>query len=219
MDFQKASKIILQNNRIKIYCGLILLCSLLSLPEDYKLDKRNLLNQWFVKLGWFWTNIFTLPIIFITTKSNDKEAVSKTIFRIITCTILWYTSVNLFQYIDDATGFDISGHTFLLMFSNLLITSELKLLESKLAKNRREKEILGAKSAGDQFIFPESKIGKFKISLLVLTLLWDFMLIQTALYYHTIIQKVIAAIWAIGSWYLLHINFYHNLQLESKRLN
>lgn len=189
-DPDRMKRTFTQNFRIPIYCGLILVCSIITIPEDYKIDKRNILNQWFVKLGWFWTSALTLPFIFANIKMEDRLDVSRATFRFIMSTIFWYMSTNLFQLLDDATGFDISGHTFLLVFSNLLITSEMKLSDTSSTDKR------------DSLVLP------MRVSLLVLTSLWDFMLIQTALYYHTILQKLIAAMWAIGSWYMLHILFY-----------
>lgn len=200
----------LGHNRILAYCVLITFCSILSLPEEYKVEKSNVLNQWFVKIGWFWTNALILPLLFLTIKNDDKENVAQATLRILSSTFLWYTSVNLFQLIDTNTGFDISGHTFLLMFSNLIINSEIKysrLNKSSLKGNSRETSttltVLGLDKNEPQPLFT------VKVFLFILSALWDFMLLQTALYYHTILQKAIAALWAIGSWYILHLLFYH----------
>lgn len=189
----------LGNTRMQVYCAILLVCSLVSLPEDYKIDKSNILNQWFVKLGWFWTSVLVLPLLFSSIKINDRESVANAIFRIILSTILWFTSVNLFQFFDTTVGFDISGHTFLLIFSNLLISSEMRLSETNDSSQSGD--------SNDSMLTKKHK-PKIKLILMILTILWDFMLLQTALYYHTIIQKLIAAIWAFGSWYIMHILFY-----------
>lgn len=181
------------------YCVTISICSLLSLPEDYRVDKSNLLNQLFVKLGWFWTLALLTPLMLAPVKSSDKQAVSQEILKLATSTLIWYTSVNLFQYVDNVTGYDISGHTFLLIFSNLLITSELK--------NSRHR-FEGSSDSG--------KTKLLQSFPLVLSLLWDFMLLQTAIYYHTIVQKTIAAAWAFGSWYLMDRLFYEKQAYSSK---
>lgn len=195
LDSRKMQQTFRQNVRIPIYCCLILVCSVIPLAEDYKIDKRNILNQWFVKLGWLWTTALILPLMFVNIRIDDRLNVSKAVFRFILSTILWYTSTNFFQILDDMVGFDISGHTFILMFSNLLITSELRL-------SSQHKGL--------------DSMQHVKISSMLLTLLWDFMLIQTALYYHTVLQKTIAALWAIGSWYLLHILFYERALEENQ---
>ena len=190
--------------RISTYCLLIFICSVLTLPEDYKIDKRNVLNQWFVKLGWFWTSSLVAPFSLISLHTNDKDSVSSAILRVVFSTFIWFTSVNLFQFVDDQTGFDISGHTFLLIFSNLLITSELKLHNLSEQQHNRIKTDKKSPQTRDT----DSRVRIFKTALITLTILWDFMLLQTALFYHTIIQKLIAAAWAIGSWYIVHQLFY-----------
>lgn len=202
----KIGQVLLKNIRILVYISIILVCPFLDPPDEYKIDKRNILNQWFVKNGWGWTSTAITPLIFKTIEVNDKEAVSSTIFRLITSTTLWYVSVNLFQYIDTTTGFDISGHTFLLMFANLMITSELKLSSAHLKQSQlvTKNNIVRTK---------DSSVLVIKIFVLTLSILWDFMLLQTALYYHTILQKAIAAVWAIGSWYIMHHLFYQKSQL------
>lgn len=195
IDYSRLSRAIKQNVRIPVYWALVIICSILSLPEDYKLDKRNLLNQYFVKLGWFWTSSLTLTLLLLNTRTDDRESVKNIILKWFSSTFLWYLSTSFFEYVDQAVGFDISGHTFILIFSNLIISSELRLLNDD----------------GVDRTTSESRhqhIPTIKTSLLLLSILWDFMLLQTALYYHTIIQKFIAAVWAVGSWYILYLTFY-----------
>lgn len=192
--FQK----LVSNNRVIAYCAIILIGSLSSLPEDYRIDKRNILNQMFVKLGWFWTLALLAPLTLAHVKSTDRDAVSQGLLKLVTSTIIWYISVNTFQYIDDLTGFDISGHTFLLIFSNLIITSELRISGYRLK----------------QYSDLNSRGKLLKVLPLILSLLWDFMLVQTAIYYHTIVQKAIAAMWAFSSWYLIQVLF-NEQQLHS----
>lgn len=187
--------------RILAYCCIITIFSLLSIPDAFKIEKSNLLNQWFVKLGWFWTNILLLPFQFSNMKIDDKLELSRTVFRFIISSVFWFISVNLFQMFDGATGFDISGHTFLLIFSNLVIHSELEYQDRR--NNIKDKNDL---KAGHRDISRYQR-EKLRTYLLSLSKLWDFMLLQTALYYHTWIQKVVGAAWAIGSWYALDFAF------------
>lgn len=203
MDGHKFRRTCVSNTRIPVYCFLVLFCSIISLPEDFKIDKANILNQWFVKLGWFWTSTLLLPLAFSSIRVDDKKNVSLAIFRIILSSILWYVSVNFFQFLDSTTGFDISGHTFLLTFSNLLLSSEMK---------HSEKSTAISKPEACYAILPEA----LKLPLLVLRTIWDFMLLQTILYYHTILQKAVALVWAIGSWYLLHTLFYERAETGLK---
>lgn len=206
--YQRMIQRVRQNHRVLAYSALVLVGSLLSLPEDYKIDKRNILNQWFVKIGWFWTNALLLPLLFATIRMDDRETVAQAIFRLVASSTLWYTSVNIFQFVDTTTGFDISGHTFLLMFSNLFITSELKLTDTQIVVAGDENQ---TKKKSSSITNLQAQTSRIKLSLVILSALWDFMLLQTTLYYHTIIQKAIAAIWAILSWYIMDIVFYQKV--------
>ena len=148
-------------------------------------SKGNILNVYFVKLGWGWTLALLSPFIIMTSSilypgpqvaSNQdgnresrkqekfsqvisifQKLVTKDLTRIVVCTLVWYFSVNLFVSIESVygscavqsgnsttsqvtskfsskyscskqgyiwSGFDISGHTFLLMFSILCIIEE-----------------------------------------------------------------------------------------------
>lgn len=193
--------------RIAAYCGIVTLGSMLTLPDDYKVEKTNVLNQYFVKLGWFWTNILLLPLFYLTIADTDRESVAQTFARIICNSGAWYLSVNLFQILDGITGYDISGHTFLLIFSNLIIFSELRLLAGKqqLQDERQTKRTGDSVRQQSKLLHLNSlqQLRIVKLSLLALTLVWDFMLIQTALYYHTWFQKTLAAAWAISCWYFI----------------
>lgn len=202
-----------QNKRVLVYCCMIVVCSVLTISEAYKIEKKNILNQWFVKLGWFWTNLLLLPLHFISIDTEDREGVSRSIFRLVTSSMLWYLSVNAFQYLDEATGFDISGHTFLLVFSNLIIESELKLFnltcKNKSDNDKKSTNLMSQEAHNSSHLHVRS-------ALLVLSALWDFMLLQTTLFYHTFIQKIIGAIWAIGSWYILDVLFYQDFSIRPK---
>lgn len=282
----------------------------------FKIDKKNILNQWGVKIGWFWTCALLAPFMLLTglvVKINNLQSHEeqreidhiikriklkkdyyghlqlalvglKTIdfLRLVLNTLAWYLSVNFYNFIEAltsncvdqsknvvlssissrdhctraghrfVTGFDISGHTFLLLFANLLIISESRImigwenLESSLEvtnlqDNNRSKTKDGISLRGDlpsksrlnqahsnRISQPDRKMGiaqsnqnaiylyrKFAtpirimfIFLTVLCVVWDFMLIQTALFYHTMIQKLIAALWATAVWYILYYHLY-----------
>lgn len=179
-----------QTKRICFYLILVVVGSLISLSEEYKFNKANILNQWFVKLGWFWTNALLLPLLFMTTSDSDRNGVFQICLRFLSTSFVWYFSVNMFQSIDDYIGYDISGHTFLLTFSNLIISSELD--------NASKKQKL---------VQTDRNIRIIRYSLLILTFLWDFMLIQTILFYHTWFQKVLGLLWSIVCYLLLYLSF------------
>ncbi|RWS27085.1 FIT family protein-like protein [Leptotrombidium deliense] len=236
-----------------------------------KIMKGNILNQWFVKIGWFWTLVLVTPFVAMTSeilrlnvptnenetknntsiKSNNtttsevksrkdyilqlaREKLKKDLIRVVVATVMWWSFTTFFEWFDNYTascsisshktrvaclnvgarwtGFDISGHTFILLFSNLIILEECAAMigwepfgNQLNAMQQHYQKVYGQDYEQhviySRYIVP---IRIFFLTLTVLTLLWDFMLIQTALFYHTMIQKFVAFVIAASLWYLLY---------------
>lgn len=202
----------------------------------YKTEKGHFLNQYFVKLGWFWTLVLLIPFQALTRKSienRDKWYDLRDVIRVCLITLSWYFSVNSFNYIESSTakcsqlsiksrsaclnkgwswyGFDISGHTFILLFSNLVLIEESKviagfenlgyLLDSRWQEQRRLNKEFKHYDLYLKLLVP---IRVLFISITFLSLLWEFMLIQTVLHYHNFLQKMIAFVWSLGCWYVCY---------------
>lgn len=203
----------------------------------FKSEKHHFLNVYFVKLGWFWTTLFIVPFLILTQRviENRRHWFEwKDLGRVILATGLWFLSTSLFIHIEHATGscshptirskdqcskgghywhgFDISGHTFILLYSALMIIEEAKvmigfenfgyLLDSraqylkKMHDKHCDHNALYAK-----YLIP---IRVLFICLTLLNIVWDFMLIQTVLFYHSFFQKLLAYFWAVFLWYITY---------------
>lgn len=116
-------------------------------------QKHNFLNQYFVKLGWAWTLAALVPFVSMTSlvyTSFNVKHVKNHMSRVLIATIAWYTMTSLFDLIDTVTGhcsvhqavvskrdckvnkhewlgFDISGHTFILIYSLLIMVEEVRI--------------------------------------------------------------------------------------------
>lgn len=228
-------------------------------------SKGNVLNVYFVKIGWGWTLALLSPFVLMTSsiihlQSSKNEGSSKQdkivsfcrkvfikdLTRIVICTLVWYFSVNLFVSIESVygscsapsmngttsqtvtgkfaskgscsregyiwSGFDISGHTFLLMFSILTILEESGIMSGwepfgSTLKGLQQHEQKTKRSDNKQYIIFERYSVFIRILFILLTLLlliWDFMLIQTVLFYHTMIQKAVAGIWSVTLWFICY---------------
>ena len=236
-------------------------------------SKGNVLNVYFVKIGWGWTLALLSPFILMTSsiihlqspedqgsggdKNSKQDKVSqimslcrkmfiKDLTRIVICTLVWYFSVNLFVSIESVygscstpsinattsqtvtakfpskgscsrqgyiwSGFDISGHTFLLMFSILTILEETGIMSGwepfgSTLKGLQQHEQKTKRSDNQQYIVFERYSIFIRVLFVLLTLLlliWDFMLIQTVLFYHTMIQKAVAGIWSVSLWFICY---------------
>lgn len=136
------------------------------------------------------------------------------------------------------TSFDVSGHAFLLIWCVFFITEEAKAIigwdsikefirheehnrqsllkyGSSIASPDSFEETPLKSLADDEFELLKENYGKFdviaKIVLVVLTvftLLWDIMIVATALYFHVMIEKVIAGLIAAFMWFVLYRGFY-----------
>ena len=202
-----------------------------------KTQKKNLLNVFFVKMGWFWTTVLLTPFVVLAGRviENRSSWVSwSDLNRVLVATFFWFISTNIFWRIEIQSGscsskaiqsrllcvrsghqwhyFDISGHTFILLYSILVIIEETKsmvnfenfgyLLDSRAQFRRKvQNKSDNHNELYTRFLVPTRV---FFVLLTLLTLLWDFMLIQTVFFYHSTLQKILAAIWAVFVWFLTY---------------
>ena len=249
-------KIVFASAHVKIgaYMFALIICSLLKdfnlINQRYYLSrKQSLLNVYFVKFGWAWTLVTTVPFVLMTSiviTNGNQNLVRKNLTRLIIATFFWYTLTSLFEIIDTRTGrcslksvqtkldckvnrnewlesFDISGHTFLLMYSLLVMVEESKVFEhwEALKKNLESKAQEAAENNETDkkikwFIILTPFIKFFLISMAILAVLWEFMLLVTFLYYHEMMHKLIAACFAIAAWFITYQTWfsYRNLFLS-----
>ncbi|RWS13645.1 FIT family protein CG10671-like protein [Dinothrombium tinctorium] len=178
-----------------------------------------------------------------------QNAKSEYFVRIAINTFVWWFITNFFEWYDSYSascsiaahknrevcvrsggkwaGFDISGHTFLLLFSNLIILEECVAMvgwesfgDQLNAKQQHYQKIY--RENYQQHIMFSRYIIPIRILFILLTLLsilWDFMLVQTALFYHTMIQKFIAFLFALSLWFLLYKLIYKYLNVAVPHLN
>ena len=219
--------------KVPFYLFVVVVCSFIHgfqpLPQSYLSNKRNVLNVYFVKFGWGWTLLVLIPFISFTSSlytSLNPLAILKHLRRMAVATCGWYIWVNLFVYIEELTGFcegeetliskrscyqegfywdgfDISGHCFLLTYSALVISEELQ---------HKPHWPSDAVQTSPENIneFQHMNIARlltlevFSLFAGLLSILWEFMLVFTTIYFHTFSQKVLGAVIAIFTWYIIY---------------
>ena len=204
------------------------------LPQSYLSNKRNVLNVYFVKFGWGWTLLLLIPFISFTSSvytSLNPFAILKHLSRMAVATWGWYFWVNLFVYIEELTGFcegeetliskrscyqegfywngfDMSGHSFLLIYSALVIKEELQpklywpSIMSPVVQTSPENINRFQHRNIARLVTPLVEVFSFFAGLLLI--LWEFMLVFTTIYFHTVYQKVLGALIAIFTWYIIY---------------
>lgn len=195
--------------------------------KNFFADVDNPFNQYLVKWAWGWTLALVSLHHLVQPGPWDfsKEGLGKAC-RLAMGHMVWYLGARLaFPWFEEATGvckashftsrracykgnsiwtgFDTSGHCFLLTFNNLLISEET-------AESRKGKlEIIQKKKNGDgdnkqQEGEEEQPFAWSRLLLCLLMLVWDVMIICTSLYFHTFLEKVLGTACGVGAWYLLY---------------
>jgi len=219
-----------------IYIVFVLVLSIIStiftLPDHYYfVQKHNIFNKYGTKIGWFWTLLFLTPFIWLTSmaRNNSKFKACQNLLRLGISTILWYSFTSMFVRFEHITGkcngendfsrlqcmrhdkewipgIDISGHTFMLVLANLIISEEAFSFKnwpsSSMVHNPGSQSRIGG--ARDNHEKSTRIITIFFILMFLLHGLWDFQIIITSLYYHTVPHKLIGAMLAISSWYMTY---------------
>ena len=234
------------NVKIGIYACAVSVVSLITdifpVPQSYLSNRKNFLNQYFVKLGWGWTFLVLGNFIFVSSYTyccGNFKLVRRHLSRLAVGTFWWYTCTAIFEYVEDVTGvcqfgeevdyttkrecikagfvwsgFDISGHTFLLLHCLLLISEESRILtcwEKVSDFIKKEEETPTQKITVEEFTKLKEIVTDYKtyfrVSVVLITclqLIWEVMLLSTVLYFHNMPSKLLAACFAIVPWFITY---------------
>lgn len=231
-----------------------LIADVLPIPRTYFSRSDNVLNLYFVKLGWAWTLALTVPFIILTSLvycCGRRNLVVKHLIRIVIATTFWYFFTKLFAYIETNygrctkknittkqqclgdghfwNGFDISGHAFILIYSNMVLVEEARAINGwegirdmiRLEDHSRAMDEVKLRTNPlkvlTDFEFKTLKMlydkytpyirGLF-ISITFISILWDIMLVCTILYYHIMIEKFLSGAIAILIWFFTYRYWY-----------
>ena len=187
-------------------------------------DVNNPVNQLLVKWAWGWTLALVALHQLVLARPSASWAPSRRalgqVARLAMGHLVWYLGARLaFPWVEEATGvcqatsfltrracrragflwtgFDISGHCFLLTFCNLLIAEE----------TRPRGVVEGREGAGDTAVAGEKveqEVGVTRGLLCLLMVAWDTMILCTSLYFHTVGEKVLGWVVGVGAWHLLY---------------
>jgi len=186
-------------------------------------NAKNPLNLYFVKYAWGWT--FTAVFLFmvlsnyLTSGTWISERTVKSSCRLAVGTLVWYVFARIiFPYIEEATGvcpvsefitkkdcykqgllwtgFDTSGHCFLLSWNNLFMVEESYIFFLNKNKLRRND------------LTPYMEILNYGLAFLML--MGELMMLFTSLYFHTMTEKVFGTLCGLLPWYFMYQVVYKN---------
>lgn len=114
-------------------------------------------------------------------------------------------------------GVDFSGHTFLLLYAILVINEEVKSYDrgtKKVDQANKSAAAEGDSATGnvkqERLEIYSKLIRMIYVALAGLTILWEFMLLSTALYFHHTPHKIAAGCFAVLFWYVTYYYWYRN---------
>lgn len=218
--------------------------------RSYFADPGNFLNQWLVKLGWGWTVSVAGCFTYLTARTYSCgrfSVIRNNVLRLVVATVAWFSVTSFFEIVENKSGmcevvrysrketclangflwkgFDISGHCFLLVFSNLFIIEEGKAYLGwerirDFLRNEEHRRVNDLKDVSDtpitklkneEFLWLRTNYplstGYVRLTfclLACLSMLWDVMLLVTLFYFHMMIEKVVASSLAVLVWFLLY---------------
>ena len=218
-------------------------------PTSYLSSKTNVFNVYFAKLGWAWTTGLLLPFIFLTLMPTHtpRQIVMHHLVRLLIATGIWYVITKFFVGLESYTGmclqiespvlskrvclkgghkwqegYDLSGHTFLLMYALLIINEEVKSYDKGQKKANTIQKSASAKTTARAAGEPATQTDAEKLNLVskatlvlyvllaILTVIWEFMLLSTALYFHHATHKIGAGVVAVALWWATYRLWYRH---------
>ncbi|KAH0944547.1 hypothetical protein HN011_008778 [Eciton burchellii] len=226
-----------------------LIADFMTMPRTYFSKSDNALNHYFVKWGWGWLLSVIVPWIALTAHTigcGRRPILLRHLARVMFATVAWFIWTKFFNYIETNYGrclntrdvqlqskakclqsgrfwssLDISGHTFILIYSSLILAEE----GSSLLGWEGIKDLV-IREEHNRVIPTESSIGPLRnlsdgdleflkkthraltpylrglfVAMTLQQLLWDIMLVSTMMYYHIMIEKFLGGIAAVITWY------------------
>lgn len=159
-------------------------------------------------------------VVLSNSLNRPPKFVLRRLCSLLVATAVWYVCVNTFELIEEATGTcyetstkevihgeltgkgvcrkngfvwdgcDISGHSFILSYSALVISEEM------------------AAMVADVRGFRKPLLNVLYLSMSVIVYLWLFMFISTSVYFHSPLDKFIGTACGLLAWYLTYRVWY-----------
>jgi len=194
-------------------------------------DPRNPFNLYFVKYAWGWTfsAVFLFMILsnYIQSGSWLSENAFRSGCRLAVGTLVWYLHARmLFPMIEEFSGvcevssllskkscylaghfwrgFDISGHCFLLSWNNLFIVEECQMFFQKNRTLKRDRTGSGDTSEKQEKLNLLGYLQYLKYALAFLMLMGEMMMLFTAVYFHTLPEKIVGTLFGLLPWYIMY---------------
>lgn len=246
--------------KIIIYLGCLfgvsLIADVMPIPKWYFSRSDNFVNRFFVKFAWGWNLFLLIPFLLLTSYiycCGQKHRIAKHHMpRLFIATFMWWFWTKLFNIIEANfgrcmvkgfgtkgtclhaghvwNGFDISGHSFILIYGSLILIEEARSMMNwdgikdniRLEEYQRLTKDSSVNSNPLRYL-SEEEFGNLQVNyekytpyirglfigITCLQVIWDFMLFTTLLYYHVMVEKLLGGVIAIFTWFLTYHVWYN----------
>ncbi|XP_054912816.1 acyl-coenzyme A diphosphatase FITM2 [Poeciliopsis prolifica] len=190
-------------------------------PQSYFSSSKNFVNLYFVKVSWGWTLLLLSPFLLFSSFANQsRSALLKRLLALAVATAVWYVCTGTFLYIEDVTGscfesktasiantftskaacrragfhwqgHDISGHSFILSYSSLLIMEETSIMTV-------------LKTGG----LHRTLLNLLYVALNLIVATWVWMFACTSVYFHSPQDKLLGTACGLLGWFLTYRYWY-----------
>lgn len=227
------------------------------IPKSYLSRSDNIFNSYLVKFAWGWNLLLLIPYVILTTYiyccGQIGRIIKHHVLRLFVGTFFWWFWTSFFNYVEASygkcnlksdgfhtkqgclkagniwNGFDISGHSFILIYGSLMMMEETKsmmnwdaikehirleehyrLIKDTAQNNNPLKSLTDVQFRNLKLMYDKYTpyIRGFFIAITFFQILWDIMLICTMLYYHIMIEKFLGGCTAIVTWFFTYRFWY-----------
>lgn len=235
-----------------------LIADVATIPKTYLSRSDNAFNQYFVKFAWGWNLILVVPYIVLTSYvyccGQIDRIIKHHITRVFIATFFWWMWTTVFNIVEANygkcsfkseqfntkgaclkyghywNGFDVSGHSFILIYGSLVLIEETRSMINwdSIKEYIRIEEHCRSIKETEQRNNPLRNLSNVQLKTLqvnyekytpyirgifiIITafqILWDIMLVSTMLYYHIMIEKFIGGAVAVLTWFFTY-RFWYN---------
>lgn len=216
------------------------LCAVDLSPDTHFADPKNPINVYLVKLCWGWTLLVVAPITFFSSvlySGLQRKTILQHLGRLAVSHAIWMTVTSLIVLLDSSvgvcavdditdrsvciknghvwTGFDISGHVFLLTYCIYVITEESANIKLEVwyeypntiaQENHVTDKLTEREKNGLPMLHKMASwiVEPLEFLSLALVLVWTVMIAATSLYFHSFVEKVLGFACGYVAWYLTY---------------
>lgn len=176
--------------------------------------------RYFVKISWGWTLLLLTPFLILYTWIRNGSFLTRRLLSLAVATAWWYIWTEAFFCIEDLTGlcfeknssdvikkeftskascrragfhwdgYDISGHSFILSYSALVIMEEMA-------------PMAFLKTAGLPAL-PRTALNLLYVALNLIVIVWVWMFACTSVYFHDFFHKLLGTMFGLMGWWLTY---------------